>query len=381
MKKYIFLSVAAAAMMASCSNDEVDSPAMSPNNAIGFTAFTNHSSRTAANVVDKSNLSEFKLYGYMKKARVWSFNNQTVTANNGTCSYTPEQYWVKGESYKFFGVNPVTGLTLGTVTDGNNSFPTYTYTNDGQQDIVSTVVEDQVYYATDATQCPGNVNLTFNHDLTRIRFAFTTDATDANSNDALADPYYLGIQSVSFETTGNKTGAFNINNYDKTVDWTANTANLWGEPTGDNYTQVYAQDTWTTPRTGTQPTHVTAADGIVCGMSGESEAHTFIPFHAGTVTIKAAIMQNGKPITTDDNGNVGYRTFTVTIPATYTGADGQQHPTYFTMGNSYTLLANLNRSSFDMNCKINFTIVEVNDWNGYNDFNAGTLPQTQPQGN
>ena len=62
MKKYLFLAVAATAMMASCSNDEVVE--MAQGEAIAFdNAFIDKSTRSIDPSITTETLNEFKVYG------------------------------------------------------------------------------------------------------------------------------------------------------------------------------------------------------------------------------------------------------------------------------------------------------------------------------
>ena len=89
MKKFLFLGIAATAMFASCTNDEMVEK--NPSSAIGFETFVDKSTR--ATDVTKVNLTAFEVYGWRTKDAITKqiFDAQDVTANNGVCTYTPLQ--------------------------------------------------------------------------------------------------------------------------------------------------------------------------------------------------------------------------------------------------------------------------------------------------
>ena len=108
MKKFLFLGIAATAMFASCTNDEMVE--MNPQSAIGFETFVDKSTRAAEDVT-KTNLNAFEVYGWRTKGATTEqiFDAQAVTADNGTCTYSPLQYWVGSYKYNFEAVAPKSG--------------------------------------------------------------------------------------------------------------------------------------------------------------------------------------------------------------------------------------------------------------------------------
>ena len=59
MKRFLFLGIAATAMFASCTNDEMVE--MNPQSAIGFETFVDKSTRAATDVTE-DNLNKFKVW-------------------------------------------------------------------------------------------------------------------------------------------------------------------------------------------------------------------------------------------------------------------------------------------------------------------------------
>ena len=171
MKRFLFLGIAATAMLASCTNDETVE--MNPQNAIGFETFVDKSTR--ATDVTTADLAAFELYGWRTKGTTTEqiFNAQAVTANNGTCTYSPLQYWVGGYNYTFEAVAPESGEGGVTFNDVNGS-STITFESDAKTDLIyasaTATTQDNI------TSAPAAVGLTFNHLLSRVKFTFTNGA-------------------------------------------------------------------------------------------------------------------------------------------------------------------------------------------------------------
>ena len=92
MKKIFLIGLTAAAMLASCSNDETVE--MAQQKAIGFSnAFVNNGTRS---VVDPSftttSLNDFAVYGFTQNGQI--FNGEKVSKTGDAWSYVNVQYWV-----------------------------------------------------------------------------------------------------------------------------------------------------------------------------------------------------------------------------------------------------------------------------------------------
>lgn len=164
MKKYLFLGLAAAAMLASCSRDET--VATVPQNAIGFSSFIDNA--TKATDVTTANLTAFEVYGWRGDVQI--FNAQAVEAKAGVCTYTPIQYWEAGYTYAFEAVAPKSGesgVTFAAAKDGGK----VTFTNNATTDLLYAKAAD-VKMPEKITAQPDAVALTFKHMLSRIKFTF-----------------------------------------------------------------------------------------------------------------------------------------------------------------------------------------------------------------
>lgn len=176
MKKFLFLGIAATAMFASCTKDEMVE--MNPQNAIGFETFVDKSTRAAVDVT-KANLTAFEVYGWRtndsKTEQI--FDAQAVTANNGVCTYSPLQYWVNGYEYNFEAVAPKSGEKGVTVND-NYGASTIEFVSDSETDLIYASADEDLS-SDDAT--PDPVGLTFGHLLSRVKFTFINGADDTSA--------------------------------------------------------------------------------------------------------------------------------------------------------------------------------------------------------
>lgn len=173
MKKILFFSAAAAMMLASCSSEEtVQAP---KGNAIDFgNAFVNNSTRADLN---KDNLQDFGVYGYMNEVAGVIFSNEKVSGNPNW-TYTNTQYWTAGKNYWFAAIAPYDAATFtapATLPE-TGEFGTLAFDNSQQVDLL---------YANQNNiqgKESGNakVGFTFNHLLARTQFTFTHAATNNN---------------------------------------------------------------------------------------------------------------------------------------------------------------------------------------------------------
>lgn len=170
MKKFLFLGFVAAAMLASCTNDEMVE--MNPQNAIGFEMFVDKSTRAAEDVTT-DNLTAFEVYGWRAKATTTEqiFNAQAVTVSNGVCTYTPLQYWVGGYDYTFEAVAPkstVKGVTFTPLKGAS----TIQFVSDFETDLIYATASEDLTATINLTSAPKKVGLTFSHLLSRVKFSF-----------------------------------------------------------------------------------------------------------------------------------------------------------------------------------------------------------------
>ncbi len=199
MKKFLFLGIAATAMFASCTNDEMVE--MNPQSAIGFETFVDKSTRATDVTLD--NLGTFWVYGWRTKdggLPEQIFDNQEVSVNAlGECTYSPLQYWVGDYEYDFEAVSPQTGGSGVTVTASCGA-STIKFVSDSQTDLIyASASKDLLSYDHDILASdPGAVGLIFGHLLSRVKFTFTNGAVAGSA--AKIDVTDVTIESAG--TTG-----------------------------------------------------------------------------------------------------------------------------------------------------------------------------------
>ena len=166
MKKVFFIGLAAATMLASCSNDETIEMAQN-SKAIGFSSFVDKSTRVTD--TDITNLGAIEVYGWRGDAQI--FNAQAVTVDaTGNGTYSPLQYWEPGYTYAFEAIAPKSG-DKGVEFVAAKTGGTVTFTSDAITDLVYAGVESKTTGAT-VSDDPGKVNFTFKHLLSRVKFTF-----------------------------------------------------------------------------------------------------------------------------------------------------------------------------------------------------------------
>ena len=231
MKKFLFLGIAATAMFASCTNDEMVE--MNPQSAIGFETFVDKSTRAATDVTT-DNLTAFWVYGWRTKETTTEqiFKAQAVTANNGTCTYSPLQYWVGGYNYTFEAIAPQSDNNSVTFNAANGA-STITFVSDSETDLIYATESKDLTSTTNLTKTPEAVGLVFNHLLSRVKFSFVNGfpansdvkltVTDVKINDA-------GTTAICTPSTKtwNAATAFGVVNFASTA-----VANIPGEQSAE----------------------------------------------------------------------------------------------------------------------------------------------------
>ncbi len=220
MKKVFLMSVAAIAMLASCSQDEVvDMPRNTK--AINFSnAFVDNATRS---VVDpsfkKENLGNFAVYGFTQNGQIFDGTKVSSNDNGATWTYYPAQYWVEGNQYAFGAIapadTPVSGeQLLGSSVADYKVGMTVSFTNtDGKTDLLYAAADnvnaDEIFMAS-----PTNVGLTFKHQLSKVKFSFENNVSEA---------YNIKVTDVKI-TNANSTGTLTID---------TNADNEWSNVVGD----------------------------------------------------------------------------------------------------------------------------------------------------
>ena len=312
MKKFLFLGIAATAMFASCTNDEMVE--MNPQSAIGFETFVDKSTRATEDVTT-ANLTAFEVYGWRTKDAMTNqiFDAQVVTANNGVCKYSPLQYWVGGYKYDFEAVAPKSG-EKGVIVNDIYGASTITFVSDSETDLIYASASKDLSsydYGTLAT-APDAVGLKFGHLLSRVKFTFINGA-DANSAAKIA---VTDVKITNAGTTGVYTPSEGT--------WAAATA------------------------TGAVSFASTNITGIAGGKSGVTEHKYLIPYNVKDYSVSFTVTMTQGSVSDSFN-------YTVKLPETTT----------LVKGNSYNF-----KATFNPGQPIVFT-ADVTPWN---DFTDVTIP-------
>lgn len=187
MKKFLFIGLAAATMLAGCSNDETIE-VNDTSRAIGFDgAFVDKSTRIADITTD--NIDNFGVYGFVNSISGVVFNNEKVYKQENEWKYDNLQYWVPDQKYYFTAIAPyedkqweyqANELKGGVLTlkckEAN-----------GQQDLLLATnfgTNNEGFQYGDGkghiTSTPDKVSFSFIHLLSRVIFSFENGMTNEN---------------------------------------------------------------------------------------------------------------------------------------------------------------------------------------------------------
>lgn len=211
-KNLFFVGIAAAAMLASCSNDETVE--MPQSKAISFNnAFVNKGTRSVSDPSStKATLGSFAVYGFTQNGQI--FDGQPVSSSDEgvTWTYTPPKYWVEGNTYTFAGIAPTATPVSNESVQGNKVHLTVNFTNeDGTTDLLY-AAPGQVTADEDFLGDIQPVSMTFNHQLSKVKFSFVNN---------MGENYNIKVTNVKI-TDAKKTGTLTIG---ETNVWSAQTGN------------------------------------------------------------------------------------------------------------------------------------------------------------
>lgn len=270
MKKVFFLGIAAAAMLASCSNDETID--ISQAGAIGFSnAFVNNGTRST---VDPSftttSLTSFDVYGFTQKGQI--FDEVTVSKSGSAWTYSPTQYWVEGNTYTFGAIAPSGTTVNNEAVSGGKVTMTIPFTSDGKKDLIhaapTAINADETFMGLEDK----TVKLTFNHQLAKVKFSFVN---------GVGEGYNIKITDVKI-TNAKKTGTL-----------TVGASNAWSAQEENGSLELDF---------GVVGAAATTADAIANGAEGETYNEMLTiptPSTASyTVTFKAELLQGTVSLTT-----------------------------------------------------------------------------------
>lgn len=310
--------MAAAALLASCSNDETVEMAQN-NKAIGFASFVDKS--TKATDVTLENLGSIEVYGWRGNDCI--FNKQKVEVDaSGVGTYTPLQYWEAGYTYAFEAYAPFDNSNVSITA--NKTGGKITFTNNAETDLLYAGVVSKTTESTISSQ-PDPVAFTFKHLLSRVKFTFKNTFPET----AAAKISVSNVKITNAYTKGEITPA------------AANAA--WTVTDSDNNLSVSFAST--------------AVANLVAGTGTAATDHMYlIPVTSPSYTVTFTVTLNQNGATSDYN-----HTATIT-----TGME---------MGKSYNFVASLNQDNVTPNplYPIEFTAT-VTNWGdfGNTDINSST---------
>ena len=307
MKNSLFLLGAAAiAALSSCSQSEVMEVA--ENRAIGFNTFVNNNTRAVTEITTDS-LSKFYVFGDYDDGASVAFNNTEVGGASGG-TYTPVNpaYWQTSKTYEFGAYSNGNGDQL-TASFSNGALTISGYSVDNTKDLIAATASD---VAAPAAGEEKNVQLTFKHLLSKVKFTFSTSA--------VPEAFRMEVSNLKF--SGIKTAA----------------------------TCVFSNNAISTDWSGTDGEYsiATLRDYAVTGGSESTEDILVIP--QANTGIKASFTVTIYDQATDKQ--IATNDFTASLACTE-----------WVEGNVYNYTAEINPDDVDDQMKeIKFTVTEVEEW-------------------
>ena len=356
MKKSLFAMGMFAMAVASCTNEEVvdipSSKGISFNNPyVGTSVRAVEAIETNLGMLQKADSGFYAYGGYETVTDV--FKNTHVTYKGGSWEYSPVNYWVVGENYKFITyapnmtVEPV--FAYGKGTTSNNATLTFTGVKvDGttQRDFV---IGKSAVIPAKASDNP-RVSITMKHALAMVKVTLT-------------DKFRSGVKC--------KISNFAINGLKTTGTFTSNT-----DPAGN-------AGSWTV--TGAAESTSTFKDnvGVELTKNGDTYVNEFIVLpqdvaqDAVTVKFTGALYDaEGKPIAVPGlDAETDGLDDTTGAPVGEDGTDVIKNQKQFTIkisaiewavNSRYHYTANIDGNTFGMN-EIIFGNPEIEDWGSYTD--------------
>lgn len=327
MKNLFIIGLAATAMLTSCSNDETVEMAQN-NKAIQFDGFVNKSTRATEDVTT-DRLTSFKVWGLMSKDGQTGnpFTDVEVTKNGDTWGYTTPVYWENGYNYSFVAVAPTAqqgtaagqwSLTAPTTvgTYGSITFDNGEGTTDLIYDVDDTYVESAL--TLQGNTCPMPIGFTFNHLLSRVKFAFTNGMDDGST---------INVTNVKITDANTKATAA----LDETATWTLADDNTTAELAFGNV--------------------LDAVDDYAINITKDTDHKYMIP---------ALLVNQTYNVTFTVKRNHNGVTDTYDLKATLTN-----DIINFEQGKSYRFVAVINQKALNL-CQIMFTAT-VTEWEEFGD--------------
>lgn len=209
MKKIFLIGLTAAAMLASCSNDETVE--MAQQKAISFSnAFVNNGTRSSVDPsLNTDNLKDFAVYGFAENAQNFKGEKVYKVEGTNTWKYDNLQYWVPGNTYTFGAIAPhsvaanVSNVTLPTGAAKVEMEVAFTNTDDVKQVDLLHAAPAQIAGTVVIPTYQTAVSMTFNHQLSKVKFSFENAVGGGHtvkvSNVKITNAYKTGTWKVTGE--------------------------------------------------------------------------------------------------------------------------------------------------------------------------------------
>lgn len=306
MKKGLLMLGAAAMMLASCTQNEVME--VSESRAIGFNTFVNNNTRAVTDITTAT-LTKFYVFGDYDNGASVAFSNTEVSGTSGN-TYTPVNpaYWQAGKTYQFGAYSNGNGGSL-TASFSNGALTISGYSVNDANDLIAATASSVVAPASGEDK---QVDLTFKHLLSKVKFTFSTTA--------VPEAFRMEVSNLTFK--GIKTVA----------------------------TCVFSNNTISTKWTGTEGDYTIATLGDYAVTDGFASTEDILVIPQSNTDIEASFTVT----IYDENTNeeIATNDFTASLDCTE-----------WVEGYVYNYTATINPDKVDGNLKpITFTVTKVEDW-------------------
>lgn len=347
MKKTL-IAVLALAAVAACNKAEViDQKAPA---AISFeNPFVENATRSVADPsTETADLEAFTVYGFMDTPSGIVFNEEPVTLDGTEWKTATTQYWTLGHDY-YFAALAGEDWALNTATASTNGAGTVSFTNkNGTNDLLyaaaTATTKGENFVITENN--PGPVAFTFNHLLSKVKFAFTNGFANPNTS--------IVVKNVTLAVPA--TGSVNLGE-----------ASWW------------EGDKWTVPAESA----LTLQFGDIVVPTTQSNGNVVVEDATGDKVYPST--NNAESYNERLTIPTAFRTYTITFTAElYQGetlAGTYNHEAVvegirFQMGHAYKFTAELNGTNInpaEQLIPIKFTVNEVKGWETEEVYDGGEL--------
>lgn len=313
MKKSLLFCGVAALAFASCTQNEVLD--VNENRAIGFESFVGKPTK-AVNDLTKDELNGFYVFGNYTPTPSGTetavFSNEVVTKSGENWNTTTTAYWQPNSTYKFAAYADGTSypkIDGATFTSSQISIPYTVSTND-------LILATKEVTTGDDVSSVGNVQLVFNHLLSKVKFTFTSGFTSPT--------YKMTISNLKFNAP--KKGTY-------TTEWTGHS-----DPADYEFATI---------------------SDIETGTPGESEENYVLPQSNSTLEVTFTVKVT-------DGGSFNK---TNNLKASLNVTEGDNTGEWVS-GYVYNYKATITPANVDPSLEdqvIKFTVDTVEDWQNHND--------------